>query len=531
MQISTFVRRRFGWLVVAAIALVALGDALFWRHGLYGGQLGFYLMAILFAAGVLRPAIWRDSRAWMAIAAAIVFAAAIVLEPGPLPWLLFWSAAGMAVLLPATARFDDAWRWAQRLALHGLRMPVAPFLDMKRVVKARSRYRRKLGSVTAGLKMIALPATGSVIIIILFTSANPVLDRLTSELLRVGLPKLSLGRMLFWSLLFIMAWGLLHPRPTQRLLQTFDGTGNLPMPCVTAASVTLSLVVFNLLFAVQNAMDVAYLGGLLAMPKGITLAEYAHRGAYPLIATALLAALFVLVTLRPGSTTAAVPAIRMMVILWIGQNLVLVGSSIVRTIDYIEAYSLTELRIAALAWMGLVALGLILVCWRMFKELSASWLINVNMAAAVLVMTAFCLVDTAAVAATWNVRHAREVGGRGAALDLCYLNRLDHSALMALIELEQQPGLHPVFRDRVRSVRTEVMTRLERRMADSGWTLRGAYILDRARNTLAGLPTKPVTEPGTRRCDGSVRPVESAARPNADRSPPIAARLTAESSR
>lgn len=96
------------------------------------------------------------------------------------------------------------------------------------------------------------------------------------------------------------------------------------------------------------------------MPKGVTLAEYAHRGAYPLIVTALLAALFVIVTLRPGSSTAAMPAIRKLVVLWIAQNIVLVGSSIVRTFDYVEAYSLTILRISALAWMVLVAVGLVL---------------------------------------------------------------------------------------------------------------------------------------------------------------------------
>ena len=35
-------------------------------------------------------------------------------------------------------------------------------------------------------------------------------------------------------------------------------------------------------------------------PTASTYAAYAHRGAYPLIATALLAAGFVLVAMRPG---------------------------------------------------------------------------------------------------------------------------------------------------------------------------------------------------------------------------------------
>ena len=37
----------------------------------------------------------------------------------------------------------------------------------------------------------------------------------------------------------------------------------------------------------------------------MTYAAYAHRGAYPLIVTALIAAGFVLAALRPGSATSA----------------------------------------------------------------------------------------------------------------------------------------------------------------------------------------------------------------------------------
>ena len=119
----------------------------------------------------------------------------------------------------------------------------------------------------------------------------------------------------------------------------------------------------------------------------MTMAQYAHRGAYPLIVTALLAAAFVLVTLRPGSATAAAPAIRWLVVLWIGQNLLLVAFSIERTLDYVEAYSLTRLRIAALAWMLLVAFGLVTICWRMLFDRSAGWLINVNMSAGICEVT------------------------------------------------------------------------------------------------------------------------------------------------
>ena len=114
-----------------------------------------------------------------------------------------------------------------------------------------------------------------------------------------------------------------------------------------------------------------------------------------------------------------------------------------RTFDYIEAYSLTRLRIAALIWMGLVAIGLVLICYRLLRGRSGAWLINANLLAALLVLGACCTVDLGRMAAAWNVRHARETGGAGAALDLCYLNELGASALLPLIELERRPICRP----------------------------------------------------------------------------------------
>ena len=54
---------------------------------------------------------------------------------------------------------------------------------------------------------------------------------------------------------------------------------------------------------------------------------------------------------------------------------------------------------------------------------SGGWLINANLLATLLVLLGCCALDLRQTAAVWNVRHAREVGGRGAAIDLCYLNQ------------------------------------------------------------------------------------------------------------
>jgi hypothetical protein len=126
-----------------------------------------------------------------------------------------------------------------------------------------------------------------------------------------------------------------------------------------------------------------------------------------------LAGGFVLLTTRAGTEMAQSSAIQRLVYLWLAQNIFLVSSTMLRTIDYIEVYQLTELRIQALVWMALVALGLLLICLRLALGTSSLWLVNANMAAAALVLSASVAIDYDRIAAGWNVRHAREVGGRG----------------------------------------------------------------------------------------------------------------------
>src|SRR5437868_13186769 len=136
--------------------------------------------------------------------------------------------------------------------------------------------------------------------------------------------------------------------------------------------------------------------------------------------------------------------------------------------------------------MALVAIGLVLICWRLLRNRSAAWLINANMLAALLVLAGCTCADLGGVTATWNVRHAREVGGRGVQLDLCYLRDLGPSALLPLLELETRPNLPDAFHGRVSWVRARMMERLDYAQADwHGWTLRNVGRLAEARRIVA----------------------------------------------
>lgn len=460
----------FALKLVLTTMLVVLGNYVFWEMEQVTGVQGIFMLGLCGALAATRPAVRRDKRALVALAFAALYALAQLWDPSPLAFVLFWVAIGLATLLPGTARFDDGWRWFQRLFVHGFKSLFGPLIDLFKLDRLRRRRPARPLGLRRGAGVMVLPLLGSALFLWLFAAANPVIESWLSSITPPDFDWTFLPHLIVLSFLALVTWGVLRPRPPRRTFGTFDGSGDLSIPGFSLASVTLALVMFNALFALQNLMDLAYLSGLAELPQGIVLSTYAHRGAYPLVATALLAALFVLIALRPGSSTAQSPLARGLVTLWIAQNLVLVASAAWRTWDYVLAYDLTRLRIAALLWMGLVAVGLVLVLYRMLRAKSASWLINANLATSGALLTAVCFVDLGAVAASWNVRHAREIDGKGAGMDLCYLNQLGDSALLSLLELDQRaiPG---DFGRRVHAVRISSQVAAERQSSEGFWSL------------------------------------------------------------
>ena len=129
--------------------------------------------------------------------------------------------------------------------------------------------------------------------------------------------------------------------------------------------------------------------------------------------------------------------IRPLVYLWVGQNVLLVASSILRLDLYVDIYMLTYWRIAAFIWMGLVALGLVLIVARIALDRSNRWLVCANLIALTIVVYTCSLVNFDAFIADYNVAHSREVSGRGMPIDTRYLAQLGPQALPAIERMMQ----------------------------------------------------------------------------------------------
>ncbi|KQM70598.1 DUF4153 domain-containing protein [Sphingomonas sp. Leaf20] len=484
----------------AALALIILAQILIADGN--GAVVGGFAFAWITALFLTRRAIWHDGSARLALIAGAGLAVVLVDDPSFLGWVLFWTAVSLAAILPRHG-FDDALAWMRRLGWHAMSAVVAPLKDAARLSMVRQRRGPPSGGIRAIGAVVALPLVGGVVFLGLFASANPLIGQTFSRIVLPD-PWAVAWRTVFGLCALVTIWASLRPsRRTTRASRIDERSIGMAFePGV--ATLILSLVTFNAIFAVENALDIAFLWSGAGLPAGVTMADYAHRGAYSLIVTALLAAVFVLLALRPGSAAAANLLVRRLVTVWIVQNLLLVASSALRTLDYVDAYGMTVLRLSALAWMGLVATGLALIGWRLLARKSASWLINGNALAAVTVLVAASVVDLGATAAAWNVRTTLARGKAGPPLDLCYMARLGSSSLVSLAMLEQhakQPGL----RDRLAYLRWEDQTETADAQTDwRRWTPRNAKRLATVRAMFGTNAPRLRSAPDGRNCDGLI---------------------------
>lgn len=379
--------------VGALIILVALADLLLLDY-LPGISLAVFTLAVAGAAWLL------SGRRKGQVGPVVLLGLSIF------PVVEYAQALSVAFLLGGST---VAFCWSMRGRCEG--SSVRRFLEQYPVLAIRQMIEAARHAPTASdTKSVAqhiwrnwgFPVGGGLVLGGLMISANPVLFEWTEHMLNFDI---RIDRIVFWIGVAMMVWpvlavavqpGLLSPRAGPNRKRTRPGFG------LNARSVANALILFNALLAVQTGMDALFLWGNAELPEGMSHAEYAHRGAYPLLATALLAGAFALAARpflkeRHGLTG--------LMMFWLGQNVLLVLSSLFRLSLYVDAYGLTYLRVHAAIWMGLVAVGLCLTAWQILKDKPNRWLMTRTAALGIGVLYACCFVNFAAVIARENLRH------------------------------------------------------------------------------------------------------------------------------
>jgi Domain of unknown function (DUF4173) len=424
------------------LGLTALADWLFYAQRV-GLSMALFAV-VLFAASWLGNMIGFDRRR--------LTTAAIVLLVGLIPSVedlnglsLLFVVASLGFSVSILTNPDLKRLFLDRFGAFRDLFLIGPFRLIGDVIRLLSAL-----DFTGGFAMWFVPITLGAVFVGLFASANPLIAKWISLLdPKDATSHINLGRTLFWAFVLSLVWPFVHVRWRRRKERApaaprpvaANAEAPSDFPSIFGADAILrSLILFNILFAVQTVLDVVYLWGNAALPSGISYADYAHRGAYPLIVTALLAAGFVLAAMRPGGPAAKSAIIRPLVYLWVAQNVLLVISSMLRLYRYVEIYMLTGWRIAAMVWMLLVAIGLILIVARIILEQSNGWLVRMNLISLTATLYLCSLANFDAMIANYNVTHSKEASGKGVNLDLNYLYTLGPQALPAL----DRAGLLPM---------------------------------------------------------------------------------------
>ncbi|EJT01748.1 DUF4173 domain-containing protein [Rhizobium sp. CCGE 510] len=473
--------RRGGGRIAGLLALVALSDFLIFGHE---PGINLFLFALAVCTATLLSASKRPrlSQAFMLLGFSVLASAPLLESP---------SFTGIALCLGAlmSVALVSARLLPRRLSALPLVFLRFALVIPLRLVEDTGKYlatpgkRFSFAGTRQSIGLWIMPLILAAVFVSLFAAANPLIEiALRSIDFAVLLQFLDLWRIGFWMIVAIVVWAMLRPRFKRRFARPQAARTFMIVPTRNAplghASLLRSLALFNALFAVQTLLDLVYLWGGADLPDHMSHAEYAHRGAYPLIATALLAAAFVLVAMRRGGPGDQSPLIRSLVHAWIGQNILLCLSSMLRLGLYVEVYSLTELRVAAGLWMGLVAIGLFLILLRILLSRSNEWLIAMNLASLIVVVYISAFIDFPDIIARFNVAHSQEITAEGPPLDLDYLSSLGPSVIPALdLYLHMLPDQLIDKRNQALAIRYYLVRDFERRPRDwRSWTFRAARL-------------------------------------------------------
>ena len=476
-------RRSISFVLLLAVGLIVLGDILFYQRSV-GWTLGIFLFAAAVAITLRSHRYWRYWSGRVIVAGVILLCLALIENPGPLRIALaLLGIASLAIINAYGFTYDvPQWlkRWSEMIARWWLQLPID-------VIQTR-RWRNSHGpngrlAVRSAVNWI-VPIGLSLVFLGLFAAANPIISgwlsnigATFSQIARNFSEYVSVGRVGLWLLIGLPAWALLRARLRwwrHRMVEVQHKVVER-RPLLSSDLLLRCLIVFNLVFAVQLTLDmITVVSQGSSLPEGMTYAEYARRGAYPLVATALLAAAFVLIALPSGPRTRVGVGTRFLVYLWIGQNIMLTASAVWRLWMYVDAFGLTRLRIAAAIWMLLVTLGLIYIVWRIVGERSNAWLLRVNTVTLLAVLFICCFVNFERIIAWEGALNNFELKGEGSPrIDLRYVRKMGPEAIPALewfaLRMGPEDRVGNAAAEQARILRAELNQKLQ---TWHGWTLR-----------------------------------------------------------
>jgi hypothetical protein len=234
-----------------AFALAALADWLFYNQT---PGISVVIFAIALACGSVIADMAGLDRNKIGLAALILLAglAPVVEEVNTLSLIVLFLALGLSLSHATNPDLDSPGRFA--LALRDLFL-IGPFRFFRDAIGVFS-----LPGIISRIAVWLVPLTLGSVFVLLFGTANPVIEKWIAQMIPSdGASPISVDRLLFWTAAtmfvwpFIQIWWRRKPAsPSAEPVLQAREPATRPSPLFRAASILRSLILFNLLFAVQT---------------------------------------------------------------------------------------------------------------------------------------------------------------------------------------------------------------------------------------------------------------------------------------
>jgi hypothetical protein len=165
-------------------------------------------------------------------------------------------------------------------------------------------------------------------------------------------------------------------------------------------------ILLNVMLAVLNIGDISSLGFNGKLPEGITHSDFVHSGVGNIIFSIIIAVSLLMFLFRRDFVMARnTPLLKLLVIVWVLQTIMMLISTSIRNYYYIQSYSLTYKRIGVFVWLALAVIGVVITLIKILRERSNWFLIRRNVAVWLTVLSVSSLISWDVMVTRFNLEN------------------------------------------------------------------------------------------------------------------------------
>ena len=273
--------------------------------------------------------------------------------------IIFFNTIGMSLLFATflLIHFCDTKKWGLgKFMIEIIKLPfislihfVNPFIDFaKRRKRPENQKSKTIGYICIGISLSVLIL---LIVIPLLTSADAVFKNIFSF---IKLPRYWIKCVIFGIFGWLASYGVFSYMVSDYVDSKIKD--HKRFNAIVAVSCTIPITIVYLIFSIIQ-ISFLFIGGF-ELPEGYTYAKYAREGFFQLLAVCIINIIILMICLKLFEDNKILKAILTLFSLCTG---IMVASSAMRMLLYIESYELTMLRVMVL-WSLVVISFLLIGC-------------------------------------------------------------------------------------------------------------------------------------------------------------------------